>query len=237
MRRCSRWIAVCLLACVPAGAEVVDRIAATVNDIAIPESEVRKAMIVSALSPQTGEDSDAFRARVLDALIDQHLEYEDALRFGPAPPDAVETQAALDRLQDRLRAEGKDPEAEYAKAGMTPEDVRASIERQLVVARYLRERFAPVAYADESQARDEYDKRYVAEQKSAGLSPPPFDTVAEEMRTRASARAFDDAVAHWLADLRQKSRISIYRIRVAVPEDRTVIVLSTSRPPPKTPTP
>ena len=94
MRRCSRWIAVCLLACVPAGAEIVDRIAATVNDTAIPESEVRKAMVVSALLPQTGEGSEAFRARVLDALIDQHLEYEDALRFGPAPPDAGRARRA-----------------------------------------------------------------------------------------------------------------------------------------------
>ena len=46
----------------------------------------------------------------MDALIDQHLEYEDAVRFGPAPPDAAEINAAFDKLRERLKAEGKDPD-------------------------------------------------------------------------------------------------------------------------------
>jgi hypothetical protein len=237
MRRRLLWTVVCLSAVLPAVAEIVDRIAATVNDIAIPESEVRKAMVVSGLAPQPGEDAEAFRARILDALIDQHLEYEDAARFGPTPPDAAEIQAAMDRLRDRLKAEGKDPDAEFARAGLTPEEVRSSIERQLVIARYLRERFAPIAYADEQQAREEYEKRYVSEQKAAGLAPPPFESVADEMRRRSSERAFDEEVTRWLRDLRQKSRISVYRIPVAIPQDRTAIVISTAPPPTKTPAP
>ena len=39
------------------GAEVVDRIAATVNDTAIPESEVRRAMVVSGLEPRRRRDA------------------------------------------------------------------------------------------------------------------------------------------------------------------------------------
>src|SRR6266581_2892226 len=45
-------------------ADIVDRIAATVNDVAIPESEVRKAIVVSALQPEAGESPEAFRGRV-----------------------------------------------------------------------------------------------------------------------------------------------------------------------------
>src|SRR5262249_2393586 len=152
--------------------EIVGRIAASVNDIAIPESEVQRAMVVSALLPEKNESSEAFRARVLDALIDQHLQYQDAVRFGPPPPNATE-------LEDRLRSEGKDPQAEYAKAGMTPEDVRASIERQLVIQKYLRERFAPMSFATEEQAREEYEKRFVPEMQASGQPVPPFDEVAE----------------------------------------------------------
>ena len=228
----------CLIAVSAAArSDVVDRIAATVNDTAIPESEVRKAMVVSGLSPEPGEGPEAFRARILDALIDQHLEYEDASRFGPAPPDAAEIQTAMDRLRARLKEEGKDPEAEFTKAGMTPEDVRASIERQLVIARYLRERFAPIAYADEQQAREEYEQRFVPEEKAAGKEPSPFESVVEAMRQRSSERAFDQEVARWLRELRQKSRISIYRIPVAVPQDRPMIVLSTAPAPTPTPIP
>ncbi len=219
------------------GAEVVDRIAATVNDTAIPESEVRRAMVVSGLEPNPGESAEAFRSRILDGLIEEHLEYEDAARFGPAPPDAPEIQKAMTSLRERIKAEGKDPDAEFARAGMTVEEVRASIDRQLVIARYLRERFAPIAYADEEQARAEYEKRYVPEQTAAGAPVQPFDAVAEEMRRRTSVRMFDEEVARWLKDLRQKARVSIYRIPVGVPEGRTPVVLSAAPAPAKTPVP
>ncbi len=226
-----------LLAVLPAAAEIVDRIAATVNDTAIPESEVREATVVGALEPEPGESPEAFRLRVLDALIDQHLEYEDAVRFGPAPPDAAEIDAAFEKLREGLKAQGKDPDAEFAKAGLTAEDVRSTLERQLVISRYLRERFAPVAFADEAQAREEYEKRYVPERQAAGLRAEPFEAVAEVVRSRSSARAFDEQVARWLKELRQKARISIYRIPVEVPKGRTPIVFQSAPTPTPTPRP
>jgi hypothetical protein len=237
MRRFALSAVLLLFAALPAAGEIVDRIAATVNDTAIPESEVREAMLFSALEKEQGEDPEAFRARVLDALIDQHLEYEDAVRFGPAPPDAAEINAELEKLRARLKAEGKDPDAEFAKAGMTADDVRASIERQLVVARYLRERFAPIAFADEAQAREEYEKHYLPEQAAGGLPVEPFESVAEPMRRRSSERAFDEEVAKWLKDLRQKSRISIYRIPAEILRDRTPIVFQAAPSPTPTRTP
>ena len=225
-----------ILAAVLSG-EIVDRIAATVNDTAIPESEVRKAILVSALAPEAGESSEAFRVRVLDALIDQHLEYQDASRFGPSPPDAAEIAEAMKTLRERLKSEGKDPNAEFAAAGMTEDDVAAALERQLVIQRYLKERFAPIAYADEEQARAEYDKRYVPGQKAAGQPVEPFENVAEEMRRRASQRAFEEQVARWLKELRQKSRIGIYRIPPALDTAGPPVVLSTAPDVARTPAP
>jgi hypothetical protein len=215
-------------------ADVVDRIAATVDDVAIPESEVRKAMVVSALQPEAGESREAFRARILDALIDQHLEYEDAQRFGSAPPDAAEIETAMRRLEERLRAEGKDPAAEFTRAGLTREEVRASLERQLLIQRYLKERFNPVALADEERAREEYEKYYAPERKAAGLAVPPFESVIEEVRRRAQERSFIDETEKWRRDLRQKARVGIYRIPIPLGADRQKIVVSGPR---ATPTP
>jgi hypothetical protein len=209
-----------------AAGEVVDRIAATVNDVAIPESEVRKWMVISALQPEPGESTDAFRARVLEALIDQHLQYEDAQRFGPAPPDAAEIAAAMRTLEERLRGENKDPQQEFNRAGLTREEVRASIERQLLIQRYLRERFTPVALADEERARGEYESFYVPERTAAGLPAPPFETVADEMRRRAQQRAFEDEIEKWRRELRQKARVGLYRIPVPIPTGRERVVLS-----------
>jgi len=61
------------------------------------------------LRPESGESREAFRARVLDALIDHHLQYQDALRFDPAVPDAADVEASMRKLRGRLQKEGKDP--------------------------------------------------------------------------------------------------------------------------------
>lgn len=218
----------------PESPVLLDRIAATVNDSAIAESEVAKAMAVSALPREPAESREAFRDRVLDALIDERLEYEDALRFGPAVPGAAEVDAAMKRLRERLAAEGKDPAAEFAAAGLTAEEVRASLERQLLIQRYLQERFRPIAFPDEQRAREEYEKRYTPERRAAGLPVPPFETVSEEMRARSQQRVFNDEVEKWIKELRQKARVAIYRINVPVPAGRTPVPLSA---PAATPTP
>jgi hypothetical protein len=200
-------------------------------------------MVTSALRPESGEATEAFRARVLDALIDQHLQYEDAQRFGPAPPDANEIAAAMRRLEDRLRAEGKNPDAEFVRAGLTREEVRASIERQLLIQRYLRERFTPVALADEERARQEYEKYFLPERRAAGLPDVAFEAVADDIRKRAQERAFEEEVEKWRRELRQKARIGLYRLPVPLLPGRERVVLSsiskvTPTPgPSRTPTP
>lgn len=226
-----------LLACW-ADATIVDRIAATANGVAIPESELRKAMVLSALSPEPGESREAYRARVLDALIERRLQYEDALRFGPALPDAAEVEAAMKRLRERLQTEGKDPAAEFARAGLTPEEVRASIERQLIVQRYLQERFRPIAFADEERAKAEYTKFYVPERRAADLPVEPFESVSEQMRSRSQQRVFNEEVEKWMKELRQKARIAVYEIPAPIPRAATPALLSTAVPlPTPTPTP
>ncbi len=214
----------------------VDRVAATVNDIAIPETDVRKAMAVSALRPEAGEAPEAYRARVLEALIDERLQYDDALRFGPAVPDAAEIEGALKKLRERIAKEGKNPAAEFAAAGLTPEEVRATVERQLVIQRYLQERFRPIAFADEDRAREEYEKLYVPERRAAGQPVPAFESVSEEMRSRSERRVFDEEVQKWIKELRDKSRISIYPIAGPTSAARTPVFVSTPLPLP-TPTP
>ncbi len=188
---------------------------------------MRRAMVVSALQPEPGETPEAFRSRILDALIDQHLEYEDAQRFGSAPPDAAEIGAAMRALESRLRAEGRDPAAEFATAGLTREEVRASLERQLLIQRYLKERFNPVALADEERAREEYEKVYVPERRAAGLPIAPFESVVEEVRRRAQERSFAEETEKWRRDLRQKARVGIYRIPVPLGERKKVVLSST----------
>jgi hypothetical protein len=207
-----------LAAAMAAGPEIVDRIAATVDSEAIPESEVRKAMAVSALTPASGENAADFRSRVLDALIDQRLQFREALRFSPATPEPAQVDAAVARLRERLRSEGRDPATEFAAAGMNVDDVRAALERQIIVQNYLAERFRPIAVADEERGREEYDTHYIPERRAAGASPEPYEAIAEAMRGRSQQRMFDEEAAKWMKEIRQKAQVAIYRVDLPLPE-------------------
>jgi hypothetical protein len=211
---------------------VVDRIAATIDELAIPESEVRKAMAVSALTPEAGETGAAFRARVIDALIDQKLQYREALRFAPTPPEPAEVDAAMARLKERLRGAGRNPDAEFAAAGMTPDEVRGALERQIVVQNYLADRFRPIAVADEDRAREEYETRYVAERRAAGQPVEPFEKVLEEMRRRVQQRVYDEEVTKWMKEIRQKAAIAVYDPARPVPAGGAPVPLTAPRPVP-----
>ncbi|HEY7863702.1 MAG TPA: hypothetical protein VIE39_08580 [Thermoanaerobaculia bacterium] len=228
-----------LLLCAWLPGATVDRIAAAVDDIAIPESELARAAKLSGLQPRPDESEASFRRRVLDLLVDQYLQYQDALRFGPTPPDAAEISEGLEVIRERLRKEGRDPDAEFAAAGWTRAELLASVERQLVVQRYLRERFAPVALADEESARAEYEQRFVPETRAAGQPVPPFDQVAEQMRERAEQRIFEEEINRWTRELRDRARIMILTIP-ELPGGRTPIVIATAgaaTTPTPTPTP
>jgi hypothetical protein len=209
---------------------VVDRIAATIDDVAIPESAVRRAIATSALRPETGESGEAFRARVVDAMIDQHLQYDDAVRFGPAPPAPADVTVAVEKLRNRLKAEGHDPDKEFAAAGLKPEELRSALERQLIVQRHLNERFRPLSIADSERAREEYDQHYSPESRAKGLAPAPFESVSDEMRARSQQRVFDEEVEKWMRELRARARIAIYRLPPPYPEGAKPVIHSTTRP-------
>jgi len=209
---------------------VLDFVAASVNDIAITESEVRKAMAFSALRPEGGETAESYRRRILEALIDERLQYEDAVRFGTSPPDAADVEEAMRKIRARLSAEGKNPDKEFAAAGMTVDEVRASVERQLIIQRYLVDRIRPIAATDD-RTREEYDTYYVPEQRARNAAVLPFDEIVDDMRKRSQQRAFDEEVEKWAKELREKARVVVYKVPVAVAPSRTPIAIG------KAPTP
>jgi len=196
-----------LAAAAAAGAATLDRIVATVDERAITLTELDRAILTGALAREAGEAEDAFRERVLSEMIDEYLRYRDALRFLPAGPDPARVDAAFDSLQSRLRAAGKDPEAEFRAAGMSDAEVRASLERQLVVTQYVRDRFAALAFV----TPEDLDQEYAAvseEYRKSGRVPPPREGLEEELRDRVRDRRTAEEVDKWTKELREKARIT-----------------------------
>lgn len=193
-----------------ARAVILDSVAATIDGRAITESEVRRTILTADLRASGGESAMQFRDRVLSAMIDDYLRYRDALRFSPAPLDAAAVDAALGKLRQRLKSEGKDPDAEFRQAGMSIEEVRASIEKQLVVSQYVRERFSAFAFVSAEDLQREYEGPFSEAYRKAGRTVPPFSSAEEDVREELRARRTADEVDKWTKDLREKARITVY---------------------------
>jgi len=207
-----------------AGAATLDRIIATVDERAITLTELGRAVLTGGIAKETGETDDQYRERVLSEMIDEYLRYRDALRFLPAPPDPARIDAAFEAVRERLRAEGKDPEAEFRAAGMSDAEVRASLERQLVVTQYVRDRFAALGFV----SPEDLDQEYAAiaeEYRKTGRTPPSRAALEEELRDRVRDRRTSEEVDKWTKELREKARI----MRLGPPEispDRKPTVIS-----------
>lgn len=119
----------------PAGAEVVDRIVAVVNDQIITLSELEqaaKSFQSMAGLDQKGRDSKAFQREVLEALIDRKLAQAEAKRRGIAVADKELDQALKDfKERNHLLDEAALNQA-LAKAGLTLKELRQQISDQIM---------------------------------------------------------------------------------------------------------
>jgi hypothetical protein len=211
----------------------VDRIVATVNGGAITELELNRAILTGAFEQEPGEEPAHFRQRVLSEMIDEQLRYRDALRFLPSLPDAAEIQKAMDQLVKRLKSEGKDPQAEFASAGLSEDAVRASLEKELIVTRYVRDRFSAPLFISPQEIQAEYAGPFSSELEKKGLPVPPLEQVEDQLSAEIRASKTEEEIQKWTRDLREKARIRILGDETPLGNRKPVVV--TTIPPEKKP--
>ena len=205
------------------GAETVDRIVATVDGRAITELELRRAELAGGVEREPGETAEHHRGRILSEMIDEYLRYRDALRFAPSPPETAAIDDAMKRLAGRLRAEGKDPQEEFRRAGMTSDDVRADLEKELIVARYLKDRFTSLALVSSDDVQEEYAK-LAEESRKQGRPAPRLEDVEEQLRQEIRDRRASEEIDKWTRDLREKARITIVGATPPLGDRKPVVV-------------
>jgi len=124
--RPSAWLVLALAVSASASAEpraqIVERVLAVVDDRPVLLSEVRLAQQVR------GEDA----APALEALIDEHLMFAEALRLPQAALTDAEEARALASLKGRVPGAAADPDA-----------LRRMARRQATILKYVDFRFRP----------------------------------------------------------------------------------------------
>jgi len=183
-------------------AEVIDRIAVTVDQQVITHSRVLEEIRLAAFQNREKPDFSAgARRRAAERLVERRLigRELELTRF-PAPP-----ASEADRAVEQLKRER--PERPWAEAlaghAITEAALRQFLLSQAAVLRFLEGRFRPQVQVSEAEVRACYQKR---EPQTASA----LEQARAECEAALTAAGVDQAVDRWLREVRARVRV-VYR--------------------------
>ncbi|MGH9689552.1 MAG: hypothetical protein ACRD4C_00345 [Candidatus Acidiferrales bacterium] len=186
------------------GAEMIDRIAARIDDDIITESEVRE---LSAFQKLVDGHAKA-RPELIQELADQWIVRGEASAAKYPEPSAKD----VDRAYVQLEKQFPTPEEfkrRCASEGLSESAVRRMLGQQLYLARFLDFRFRPAAQVDQRQIETFYDTEFAPQLRKRGQTVPALADVADTIREVLIQRAINERATAWLDDTRKSLTIDV----------------------------
>lgn len=175
----SRVLAVLLALPALAGAAVVERVLAVVEGAPVLLSEVE---LIERLRGVT-------REAALTAVIDERLMYREASRLAHTALGAEEEERAYESLRT------------LAGEGFGDVELRRLARRQATILRYVEFRFGAQVRVDDEAVRKEWESRH-----PQGV-PQLTSADADRLRESLAAKALDERIESWVAELREGADI------------------------------
>jgi len=195
MRRLSLVVMV-LLSLSVHGQQLLDRIVARVNGVAITLTDVKAAIALGI--------ADAPEAAAVQQLIDRQLVLSEVARFLPPEPPASAVGIEAGVLTTRAGAQL--PEI-VASTGVDDARIRELARENLRIQSYLNQRFGMNVQLTEEEVAQYY--RIHPEEFIRGGTVMPFTEAEPLARERASAERRASTVTQWMRDLRARAAISL----------------------------
>ena len=207
-----------VLASVTCRAEIIDRVAVVVGKGVITESEILREIRLTAFqNAQPLDFSAASKRKTAERLVEQHLiRAEMNATSYPAP-----AQEAIEQTLKEI--EGRFPNAEryrqeLERAGVTEDELKAHLQRQISTLRFLDFRFRPGIQIGEEEIDRYFDQRLAPELRRAhpGVEFSLADYRSQIEDTLIGERV-DKASDEWLKGARDHTRIE-FRAPVFAPD-------------------
>lgn len=199
----------------PAGAQTLDRVVASIGDVAITQSDIEREyalemLIDHARLPEAPPDTAALD-RVRDRLIDQKLLAQQAQAGGPRAAHVAGIAAArLADIRKRFsKAEGLD--SALRSLGMDEHQLLQLLEGQERTLEMINQRLRPVASPDATEVQTYYKETFLPEFARRGKGPPPpLREVEGQIREILTQQKIDQQLTAWLGELRSTHRVKIH---------------------------
>jgi hypothetical protein len=189
-------------------AEIVDRIAVTVDNRVIATSEIGEALRVAAfLDGEKPDLGPAARRRMADRLIEQILVRREMELTRYPEPSPAEIADAVDQVKRRFAGDAEF-QRELAAYKLTQRQIEDALRRQITLLRYIDLRFRPEVQVQENDVMQYYETVFLPEIRKKGVTPdPPFEDVQDECEEALTAGLVDKRMDAWLAEARGRARI------------------------------
>jgi peptidyl-prolyl cis-trans isomerase SurA len=197
-----------LLASLACRAEIIDRIAVTVGNGVITESEIRREIRLTAfLNAEPLDFSPAAKRKTAERLVEQRLIGNEISASLYALPSAAAAQEMLKQIKDRFPNPAAYQE-ELMRVGITEDELKAHLARQLATLSFLDFRFRPGIQIGEDEMGKYFSERMEPELKKAKpggqFSPNDFRS---QVREALIGERMDKASDAWLKQARERTRI------------------------------
>jgi hypothetical protein len=200
-----------LLAAAAGRAEIIDRIAVSTGNSVITTSEIDREIRVTAF--QSGEKPDfspAHRRQTAQRMVDQKLIRREMEMSAYSLPDPMEAEPLL----EQLRMSSYTSDAEFQKAladyGITEQDVKDELLRQLTLLRFIEGRFRPAVHVSDQEIQDYFEKQIKPAAEKPG-QPVTLEDYRNAIEETLAERRTDQEVENWLADVRKRTEIVFHQ--------------------------
>jgi hypothetical protein len=196
-----------------AAAEVVDRVVASVDNIAITQNDVKEQYrLEQFLNGQPLETApESALEGVRDRLINQVLmEQEVEAEAGNLPDFSAQAEKAWEEVRGKYASE-ESFQAALEKLGMSRQEILARLQVQERMLYLIDERLRPAAWVDLSEIEDYYSKTFVPEYEQRHSSkPPPLEEVESQIREILVQKKIDELLPDWMGELRTGRRVKVH---------------------------
>ena len=186
----------------PPAQEIIDRIAARVENDVILMSDLRGLSRYQQLVDGKAEPDE----QLLDRLIDQWIvrSEAEASRF-PRPPDA-DVERGMERLQNSF-ASLEEYELRKKQSGLSDAEVRRMVASQLYLSSYLDSRFRPSVQIDAKAIEDFYQSGVIPRAQARGQTPPTLEDARDFIQEALVQRGINEQADRWLKESRARLHV------------------------------
>lgn len=189
-----------------AGAAIVDRIAVTVGNQVITETEIlREISLAAFLNGDKPVYTPEEKRRAADRLVEQKLVRRE-MEMGNYPGATEEQKKIL--LEETAKHVGGEQSMrqQLASLGLTEADLEQHLQWQLTLVRFIDLRFRPAIQVTAEEIQAYYQEQVVPKQRPG--EPIRLQDVREQILQTLSAAKADALLDEWLKHAKSTTRIT-----------------------------